>query len=267
MLTFLFIVIFTSPDSTMKKESAKSPCENKTKTEGENADAADGTPVPHQTPEINPTPVFTRFAWKVRPRGTNYLSKMRGYDRQLYSNDFTCKIIWNKILSTIASLLKLAKKIWQVTGGWEFDPNFSLDSSTISQQRLRSQQAHVCQSCPPCVILIHWPGDLREPIDSQRAESTQSYWETGDVGLRLSLPLARDPTPRCQFPDTPPQGPERLPKEKCCHSNYRPVFFSWLCFWMNAVFISNDAFWIKEYNTKENKYWLFWASQSGSGET
>lgn len=49
------MVIFTSPDSTMKKESAKSPYQNKTKTEGENASLADGNPGAHHTPEIDPT--------------------------------------------------------------------------------------------------------------------------------------------------------------------------------------------------------------------
>lgn len=60
-LTFLFIVIFTSPDSTMKKESAKSPYENKTKTEGEIANLDDNN-LAYHTPEVNPTPMHRRFA-------------------------------------------------------------------------------------------------------------------------------------------------------------------------------------------------------------
>lgn len=57
-LTFLFIVIFTSPDSTMKKESAKSPYKNKTKTESENANLVDKNPLAYQNPEVNPTSMY-----------------------------------------------------------------------------------------------------------------------------------------------------------------------------------------------------------------
>lgn len=60
-LTFLFIVIFTSPDSTMKKESAKSPYQNKTKTNGENANLVDNNSLAYHTPEVNPTPMYRRF--------------------------------------------------------------------------------------------------------------------------------------------------------------------------------------------------------------
>lgn len=61
-LTFLFIVIFTSPDSTMKKESAKSPYENKTKTEGEIANLVDNNPLAYHTLKVSPTPMLRQFA-------------------------------------------------------------------------------------------------------------------------------------------------------------------------------------------------------------
>lgn len=110
-LTFLFIVIFTSPDSTMKKESAKSPCQNRIKTEGEKSNFSwqQSCCPPHS--EINPMPVYRSSPESWNPTEQVMAPpKLRCYDQQLSCNNFICKIIWNDILSTRASLLKLARK-------------------------------------------------------------------------------------------------------------------------------------------------------------
>ena len=105
------MVILTSPDSTMKKESAKSPYQNKAKTGGENANLVDSNPAAHHPPWNQSDPKVQMICLKGETHGNRCTSpsKSWGYDRRLYHNDFIRKMIWNDILSTIAVLLTISQ--------------------------------------------------------------------------------------------------------------------------------------------------------------